>query len=774
MGRSPTTGTRWRPTGAPRWYQDAKFGIFIHWGVYTVPAFGNEWYPRNMYLQGTPEFEHHVATYGPQAEFGYKDFIPPFTTERSTRDAVGAPVPAGGRAVRGAGRRAPRRVRDVRRGSHRVDAPPRWARSATSSASSSPRRSAASGSFRRVLATGPSTGGSSTAARGSTPTCRTPASPASTARPSREETQPRTRPFLEDWLLRTCEIIDRTARSSSGSTGGSSSPPSSRTCASSPPTTTTARAEWGARRGDQLQARRVRRPARRVFDVERGAAGRHPPAVLADRHLGVSKTRGAGSRTDYKTADDLVGDLVDIVARTARCCSTSARRPTARSRTGAGAAARASATGSRVNGEAIYGTRPWVDPGEGPTEGGRRARSSTARPRVHRRRTSGSPRRIDKMGEHVYAIAARTSRSPARCGSDRSGRISDCCWTRSRPSRSSATPSCCYLATDRGGARGRPDPGARGPSGGRDQSVPVAPPGAQAARLHPRLSDCEPQHRGSAFRRTSRSRGGEETTVAVSTGAPPGRSQTDVVIESIKSMLRDGTLKAGNRIPIERTLALQLGYHAVRCARPSGRSSPSACSKRDKVTAPMSQRWTRRRLLSPIGFYAELHGPSGALELLAVRRVLEAESVALAATRLQEAELAELESILARVDQMFAEPTDPDPERTIEADVEYHSLIARASGNPRSPASSTTCPAGPCARACGARTPTAAPSVRHTCSIGRSSRPSSLAIRHAPRSACPPICSMSRTSSPPTRPACRWRMPLRCVVRHGLLLRARP
>ncbi len=36
----------------PEWYQDAKFGIFIHWGVYSVPAFGNEWYPRNMYRAG--------------------------------------------------------------------------------------------------------------------------------------------------------------------------------------------------------------------------------------------------------------------------------------------------------------------------------------------------------------------------------------------------------------------------------------------------------------------------------------------------------------------------------------------------------------------------------------------------------------------------------------------------------------------------------------------------------------------------------------------------
>src|SRR5690242_19457669 len=66
----------------PRWYQDAKFGIFIHWGVYSVPAFGNEWYPRNMYQPESQEFDHHIKTYGPQTEFGYKDFIPLFTASR--------------------------------------------------------------------------------------------------------------------------------------------------------------------------------------------------------------------------------------------------------------------------------------------------------------------------------------------------------------------------------------------------------------------------------------------------------------------------------------------------------------------------------------------------------------------------------------------------------------------------------------------------------------------------------------------------------------------
>lgn len=70
----------------PAWFADAKFGIFTHWGLYTVPEYRNEWYSRNMYIQGYPEFDHHRETYGPQSEFGYKDFIPMFTAERFDAD----------------------------------------------------------------------------------------------------------------------------------------------------------------------------------------------------------------------------------------------------------------------------------------------------------------------------------------------------------------------------------------------------------------------------------------------------------------------------------------------------------------------------------------------------------------------------------------------------------------------------------------------------------------------------------------------------------------
>ena len=70
----------------PKWYRNAKFGIFIHWGIYSVPAFGSEWYSRNMYIQGSPEYEHHIKTYGKHREFGYKDFIPMFKAEKFNAD----------------------------------------------------------------------------------------------------------------------------------------------------------------------------------------------------------------------------------------------------------------------------------------------------------------------------------------------------------------------------------------------------------------------------------------------------------------------------------------------------------------------------------------------------------------------------------------------------------------------------------------------------------------------------------------------------------------
>lgn len=65
----------------PSWYMTDKLGVFIHWGIYSVPAFGSEWYSRSMYDKRVREFEYHRKTYGEHKDFGYKDFIPMFKAE---------------------------------------------------------------------------------------------------------------------------------------------------------------------------------------------------------------------------------------------------------------------------------------------------------------------------------------------------------------------------------------------------------------------------------------------------------------------------------------------------------------------------------------------------------------------------------------------------------------------------------------------------------------------------------------------------------------------
>lgn len=66
----------------PSWFSKAKFGIFIHWGLYSIAGHNNEWYSRNMYMQGTEEWEYHRKTYGEHTKFGYKDFISLFKAEQ--------------------------------------------------------------------------------------------------------------------------------------------------------------------------------------------------------------------------------------------------------------------------------------------------------------------------------------------------------------------------------------------------------------------------------------------------------------------------------------------------------------------------------------------------------------------------------------------------------------------------------------------------------------------------------------------------------------------
>lgn len=60
----------------PEWFKNAKFGIYFHWGVYSVPEFQTEWYPRYLYFPWSEVHRYHKETYGPISKFGYHDLIP--------------------------------------------------------------------------------------------------------------------------------------------------------------------------------------------------------------------------------------------------------------------------------------------------------------------------------------------------------------------------------------------------------------------------------------------------------------------------------------------------------------------------------------------------------------------------------------------------------------------------------------------------------------------------------------------------------------------------
>lgn len=70
----------------PEWYKDAKIGIFFHWGLYSIPMMGSEWYSRNMYMIDSDTYNYHLKHYGNPNEFGYKHFISLFNADKFNAD----------------------------------------------------------------------------------------------------------------------------------------------------------------------------------------------------------------------------------------------------------------------------------------------------------------------------------------------------------------------------------------------------------------------------------------------------------------------------------------------------------------------------------------------------------------------------------------------------------------------------------------------------------------------------------------------------------------
>lgn len=366
----------------PEWFRDAKFGIFIHWGVYSVPAFGNEWYPRNMYLQGTSAFHHQVETYGPQSKFGYKDFIPMFKAQKFDPDAWAA-------LFRGAGARYVVPVAEHCDGFPMYDSDfTQW-----DAAKMGPRRDVIGELEKSVRSHGMYFGVSSHRAEhwwwydgGMTFNSDVrnpkyaglygPAKP--TALPSEPSTKspdpnhlerwlPPDQPFMDDWLARSTELVDKYHPDLMYFDWWIDQPaflPYRKRFAAY---YYDRAVSWN--RGVVLTYKSEAFPANTaVLDIERGRLDtlRLLP-WQTDTSISV-KSWGYIRNDTYRDAKSLIDELIDVVSKNGNLLldvgpesdgTIPAKEQTVLFQMG---------RWLKVNGEAIYGTRPWKVYGEGPTK----------------------------------------------------------------------------------------------------------------------------------------------------------------------------------------------------------------------------------------------------------------------------------------------------------------------------------------------------------------------------------------------------------------------
>jgi alpha-L-fucosidase len=393
----------------PQWFEDGKFGIFIHWGVYSVPAFASEWYPRNMYEQGSAAFEHHRKTYGDQTRFGYKDFIPMFTAERFDADEWAE-------LFRRAGAQYVVPVAEHHDGFAMYDSQlTEW-----TAAKMGPKRDIigelAAAVRRQWLVFGLSShraehwwffnGGMRF------PSDVQSARYAGLYGPAQPETLPPNEAFLEDWLFRTVELVDRYQPQIVYFDWWIEQPvfePYLRRFAAY---YYNRAAQW--RRGVVINYKyEAFPPGTAVYDMERGQKSdiRHP---YWQTDTGLAKNSwGYVEPQRYKRSLDVIGDLADIVSKNGGLLMNIG--PKADGTIPEPEREILLDVGRWLGryGEAIYGTRPWRVYGEGPTP-------VVAGPFNDTRRKpfTAEDIRFTARGDTVYAIVmARPARGRVRVAS---------------------------------------------------------------------------------------------------------------------------------------------------------------------------------------------------------------------------------------------------------------------------------------------------------------------------------------------------------------------
>lgn len=352
----------------PSWYQDAKFGIFIHWGVYSIPAFGSaggsEWYPRRMYQQGSKEFDHHVKTYGPQSVFGYKDFIPMFKAQRFNATQWA-------KLFKKAGARYVIPVAEHHDGFAMYDCGfSKW-----TAAKMGPKRDIVRELAEATRKEGMIFGLSSHRAchwwfmNGGMNFDSDIKDPeyADFYGPAQPDNTMPDRDFLDDWLVRTCELVDKYQPQIvyfDGWIGESAFKGHLKLFAAY---YYNRGAQWD--RGVAINYKHDAYPPHvAVYDIERGQLTDIRQMFWQTDTAVAKNSWGYIHNADYKTPQAIIADLADIVSKNGAMLLNIGPRPDGTIPEEDKKILLEIGKWLDVNGEAIYGTRPWKVFGEGPTE----------------------------------------------------------------------------------------------------------------------------------------------------------------------------------------------------------------------------------------------------------------------------------------------------------------------------------------------------------------------------------------------------------------------
>jgi alpha-L-fucosidase len=356
----------------PDWYIDGKFGIFIHWGVYCVPAFGNEWYPREMYRKDSRCYEHHLKTYGPQDKFGYKDFIPKFKAEKFDAGEWA-------KLFKDAGAKFVVPVAEHHDGFAMYETElNRW-----NSAKMGPKRDIVGELAKAVgkegLVFGLSShreehywffdGGLDIKSDVQDPAFADLYGPVSKgpANGHNFHQAPPSKEFLEDWLVRTCELVDKYHPQLVWFDWWIN------------------QFEYGEylkkftaylynrahERGEPAAVNyknHALTPGSAVFDIERGQLKEIYPRFWQNDTSVSKNSWGYIEGQDYKTSADIVSDLVDIISKNGALLLNIGPKADGTIPEPEQKMLREIGDWLKVNGEAVYGSRPWTVFGEGPTQ----------------------------------------------------------------------------------------------------------------------------------------------------------------------------------------------------------------------------------------------------------------------------------------------------------------------------------------------------------------------------------------------------------------------